>query len=85
MTILERIESLEHTVRTHDVMLNLLITIGERQITMLEQHKEMLEQHKEMLERQSEMLEEIQRDSQQTQRLWVRLAERYGWLDDEVT
>jgi hypothetical protein len=34
-------------------------------------------------ERQQTLLEEIQRDSQQTQRLWVRLAERYGWLDDE--
>ena len=34
-------------------------------------------------ERQQTLLEEIQRDSQQTQRLWVRLAQRYGWLDDD--
>jgi hypothetical protein len=34
-------------------------------------------------ERQQLLLEQVQRDAQQTQRLWVRLAERYGWLDDE--
>ena len=34
-------------------------------------------------ERQQALLEEIQRDARQTQRLWVRLAERYGWLDDD--
>ena len=34
-------------------------------------------------ERQQTLLEEIQRDSQQTHRLWVRLAQRYGWLEDD--
>ena len=34
-------------------------------------------------DRQQALLEEIQRDGRQMQRLWVRLAERYGWLEDE--
>ncbi len=68
-TLEERVEALETTTRTHDAMLNLLISVGERQLTMLEG--------------QREMLDEIRRDSQQTQRLWVRLAQRHGWLDDD--
>ena len=62
MTTQDRIEALEQTVRTHDVMINMLVSIGERQ---------------------QELLEEIRRDNQQTQRLWARLAQRYGWLDDD--
>ena len=74
-TIEERVAQLEDTSRTHEMMLNLLISIGERQ-------QETLERHQELLERQQEMLAEIRRDAQQTQRLWVRLAQRYGWLDE---
>ena len=33
-------------------------------------------------ERQQTLLEEIKRDSSQTQRLWVNLSRRYGWLED---
>jgi hypothetical protein len=36
-----------------------------------------------MLEHQQEVLEEIRRDAKQTQRLWVRLAQRYGWLEED--
>ena len=68
-TIEERIEQLEGTSRTHDVMLNLLVSVGERQL--------------EMLDGQREMLDEIRRDARQTQRLWVRLAQRHGWLEDD--
>ena len=74
-TIEERVAQLEDTSRTHEMMLNLLISIGERQ-------QEALERHQELLERQQEMLAEIRRDARQTQRLWVRLAQRYGWLDE---
>ena len=68
-TIDERVAALEITTRTHDAMLNLLVSVGERQL--------------EMLKGQREMLEEIHRDSKQTQRLWTRLAQRYGWLEDD--
>ena len=68
-TIQERVAELEQTATTHEAMIRLMIAIGERQQTMLE--------------RQDVMLEEIRRDARQTQRLWVRLAQRYGWLDDD--
>ena len=29
------------------------------------------------------LLEELTRDAATTRRLWLRLARRYGWLDDE--
>ena len=34
-------------------------------------------------ERQQALLEEVQRDTQRTQRLWVNLSKRYGWLEEE--
>ena len=34
-------------------------------------------------ERQQALLEQVQRDGQKTQRLWVNLCKKYGWLDDE--
>ena len=34
-------------------------------------------------ERQQTLLEEVRRDASQNQRLWVRVAHRYGWLEDE--
>ena len=80
-TIQERVAQLEGTSRTHEAMLDLLISIGDRQQEMLERHQEMLERHQEM-ERHQELLAEVRRDAQQTQRLWVRLAQRYGWLDE---
>ena len=33
-------------------------------------------------ERQQSLLEEVKRDAAMTQRLWVRLAKRYGWLEE---
>ena len=29
------------------------------------------------------LLEEVTRDAATTRRLWLRLAQRYGWMDDE--
>ena len=29
------------------------------------------------------LLEELTRDAATTRRLWIRLAQRYGWIDDE--
>lgn len=76
MTIQDRIEVLEQTSRTHDVMLNLLITIGERQQALLEEIQRDSRQTR-------ELLQETRRDTQQTQRLWLRLAQKNGWLDDD--
>lgn len=67
-TLEERLAGVEVTVRTHDAMFNLSLSILERQISTLE--------------RQTALLEEVRRDAKQTRRLWVRLAQRYGWLDE---
>ena len=42
-----------------------------------------LERQDERIMQNDERLEEVRRDSRQTQRLWVRLCKKYGWLDDE--
>ena len=34
-------------------------------------------------ERIANLLEEVTREAATTRRLWLRLAQRYGWLDDE--
>ena len=36
-----------------------------------------------MVDRVTELLEETRQDSQMTRRLWVRLSQKYGWLDDD--
>ena len=50
-------------------MLNLLLTIAKRLQDLLEQLKD--------------LMSETRHDAQQTQRLWARIAQRHGWLDDD--
>lgn len=50
---------------------------------ILARQEALLAQHDERMQRLDEQLVEIRRDSRRTQRLWVRLAQRYGWLEDE--
>ena len=38
--------------------------------------------HKTFIETQ-QMVAELRRDTQHNQRMWVRLAQKHGWLDDE--
>ncbi len=45
-------------------------------------HTMVTEKHQERMEELQALLAETRRDSRQTQRLWVRLCEKYGWLDD---
>ena len=33
--------------------------------------------------RATELLEETRQDARMTRRLWVRLSQKYGWLDDD--
>ena len=65
-------------------MINLLISIGERQQEALERHQELLEPWR----APAELLAEIHRDARQTiNASWVRLtdAQRYGWLTMRTT
>jgi hypothetical protein len=63
------LESLEESNRHHEARLNLLTSIAERQHALLE--------------RMDERLEEQRRYSATVHQLWVRLCEKYGWLEDE--
>ena len=40
------------------------------------------ELHKAFLETQ-QIVAEVRRDTQHNQRMWVRLAQKHGWMDDE--
>ena len=59
----------------------------EKRLTHLEtsnrNHETMLNLLTSIGERQQDLLEQVQRDAQQNQRMWVRVAKRYGWLEDE--
>ena len=52
-------------------------------VELLKQHSDTLTQHWELLKQNSELLAEVRRDAQRTQRLWVRLAQKYGWIEEE--
>ena len=56
-------------IANHDAMLENIITVQER-----------------LLENQNTLtllLAEVREDAAVTRRLWFRLAQRYGWLEDE--
>ena len=69
MTTEERLAAVEHSIQHHDVSVNLLIGIAERQQTLLEEIRE--------------DVKETKRHANTTQRLWVHLARKNGWLEDE--
>lgn len=67
-----------------------LIGIAENQTEILkgqqktlDDHTKLLRAHQVLLGKLNDNLEEVRRDAQHTQRLWVRLAQKNGWLDDE--
>ena len=68
-------EQVDSRVVTLEACTRLLTSVAKRQQTLLEELK--MGQ-----ERQDAMLQEVRRDAKQTQRLWVRLAQRHGWLED---
>ena len=76
MTTEERLDRLEETDRK-------LTELAADVVAILRHQQEQLDHHQERIDHQQEQLEEIHRDARMTQRLWVRLATKYGWLDDE--
>ncbi len=91
------LESLEESNRHHEARLNLLADIAERQQALLERLElniERLDRNVERLDRNMERLDrnleeqqkevaEYRRDTRQYQRLWVHLAQKHGWLDED--
>ena len=68
--------TLDDIVSGHETRLNLLTTIAERQQTLSERIDKKIDQ-------MDERLEETRRDTAMTRRLWVNLAKKNGWLDDD--
>ena len=86
----ERVTSLEATAKRHEQTLARLDSIIENHDQLLERllaNQEALQANQKTLQANQEafanLLEELVRDAATTRRLWLRLAQRYGWLDDE--
>ena len=94
----ERVASLETTSERHEQTLIRLDTIIENQDQLMDRiqanqeilqaNQATLQANQEILQANQEaivssLLEELTRDAATTRRLWLRLAQRYGWLDDE--
>ena len=52
-------------------------------LTLLERQQTLIERVEETQRHQQEQIEEQRRDSQKIHRLWVNLSRKYGWLEDE--
>ena len=62
-----------------DRLEGIVTRLDERQ----EEHTKLLRAHQVLTGTLTETLEEVRRDAHQTQRLWVNLAKKHGWLDDD--
>ena len=72
----ERVTSVETAGQRHEQ------TIA-RLDSMIEDHDQLLDRLIANQEAIANLLEEVTRDAAITRRLWLRLGQRYGWLDDE--
>ena len=93
----ERVASLETTAERHEQTITRLDSMVENHDQLLDRllaNQEALQANQETLQANQEtlqanqvaivaLLEELTRDAATTRRLWLRLAQRYGWLDDE--
>ena len=79
----ERVTSLETATERHEQHIARLDTIIENHDQLLDRllaNQETLQANQDAI---VSLLEELTRDAATTRRLWLRLAQRYGWLDDE--
>ena len=79
----ERVASLEAAAQRHEQTIARLVSIAENHDQLLDRllaNQETLQANQEAI---TSLLEELTRDAATTRRLWLRLAQRYGWLEDE--
>ena len=76
MTTEERLDRLEDTDR---ILSELMVEV----IRLVHRQDERLERQDEQIRQQQELLAEVREDTKMTRRLWVRLATKHGWLDDD--
>ena len=72
----ERLASLEAAAERHEQTIARLVSIADN-------HDQLLDRLLANQEAIARLLEEVIHDAAITRRLWLRLAQRYGWLDDE--
>ncbi|MDE2842284.1 MAG: hypothetical protein OXN21_02765 [Chloroflexota bacterium] len=72
----ERLASHETSAERHEQTIARLAAIAE-------DHDQLLDRLVANQEAIANLLEEVTRDAATTRRLWLRLAQRYGWMDDE--
>ncbi|MDE2842283.1 MAG: hypothetical protein OXN21_02760 [Chloroflexota bacterium] len=78
-----RLASVESGAERHEQILARLASIAEDHDQLLDRlvaNQETLQANQEAI---VGLLEELTRDAATTRRLWLRLAQRYGWMDDE--
>ena len=71
----QRIEALENLARMQ-------AEFNGNLMTMLQSQEEVNRNVLTMLQSHEEAMAEMREDHRKTQRLWVRLAQKYGWLED---
>ncbi|MDE2937488.1 MAG: hypothetical protein OXR67_01000 [Chloroflexota bacterium] len=93
----ERLASLETSAERHEQTIARLTAIAEDHDQIMERlvaNQEYLQENLKTLQTNQDrmqanheailsLLEELTRDAANTRRLWLRLAQRYGWIDDE--
>ena len=93
----DRVTALETSALRHDQTIARLDTIIENHDELLERiqsNQEALQANQESMQVNLQelkanqesivnLMEELTRDAATTGRLWLRLAQRYGWLEDE--
>lgn len=79
----ERVTPHEAAAQRHEQTIARLVSIAENHDQLMERllpSQETLHSNQEAI---VNLLEELTRDAAITRRLWFRLAQRYGWMDDE--
>ena len=76
MTNEQRVETVEQAVLG-------LYSLNERMVGMMSEYQKELKEHREKIDGLNQRLDEHSRESRQYQRLWVRIAEKNGWLDED--
>jgi hypothetical protein len=79
----ERVPLLEAAAQRHEQTIARLVSIAENHDQLMERLLASQETFHSNQEAIVNLLEELTRDAAITRRLWFRLAQRYGWLDDE--
>ena len=81
---------LVNIAQDHSTMLTNQQRILEEHTNILRAHSTILTNQQRIMEEQTgilraltENVDELRRDARHTQRLWIRLAQKNGWLDDE--